>query len=196
MLPTPFRNLIAVFSALPGIGPKMAERLVLYLFKQDARDIKKMITALEGLRALSRCTQCFNIAEGDLCIFCKDTQRDTTQICVVEEPLDLIPIERTGVFHGLYHILGGTLTPNTKTPTITIAPLLDRIQNNNVTEVILATNPTTDGDATALYIKSKLLPLGIRVSRLARGLTTGSDIEYVDDITIRNALQNREDLSQ
>ncbi len=196
MLPTPFRNLITVFSALPGIGPKMAERLVLYLFKQDARDIQKMIAALEGLRALSRCTQCFNIAEDELCIFCKDSQRDATQICVVEEPLDLIPIERTGIFHGRYHVLGGTLTPNTETPTIAITPLLERVQNSGVTEIILATNPTTDGDATALYIKSKLLPLGVRVSRLARGLTTGSDIEYVDDLTIRNALQNREDLSQ
>ncbi len=197
MFPTPFKKLIDAFSALPGIGPKMAERLVLYLFKQSANDVEKFARALDGLSALSRCVQCFNIAEDDLCTFCKNTNRDKALICVVEDPLDLIPIERTGSFNGLYHVLGGTLTHGTdtqKNDNLTIPQLIHRVQNDAVTEVILATNPTTDGDATALFIKSKLLPLDVTVSRLARGLTTGADIEYADDITLRSALTNRENL--
>ncbi len=197
MFPAPFKKLIDTFSALPGIGPKMAERLVLYLFKQDERSVQDFARALEALSTLSRCTQCFNITDRELCVFCRDARRDGTQLCVVEEPLDLIPIERTGTFHGLYHVLGGVLSPDARTrgETLTIAPLLERVKRNNVKEVIIATNPTTDGDATLLYLKSKLLPLGVRVTRLARGLTTGADIEYADDLTLRSALTHREELT-
>lgn len=197
MFPKPFKNLIDAFSGLPGIGPRMAERLVLYLFKQDPREAQNFARALEGLATLSRCTQCFNITDQDLCTFCRDTARDRTQICVVEEPLDLIPIERTNVFHGLYHVLGGTLAPGSAdddTVQLTITPLIERVKRDGVTEVLLATNPTTDGDATALYLKTKLLPLGVGVTRLGRGLATGADIEYADDLTLRAALTNREKL--
>lgn len=197
MLPQSFQQLINAFSELPGIGPKMAERLVLYLFKQDAKHIQKFSRALDGLSALSRCTECFNITDQKLCRFCCDANRDTTAICVVEEPLNIIPIERTNAFGGLYHVLGGVLTHGIDTKSndaLTIAPLLERVRRGAVTEVILATNPTTDGDATALYLKSKLLPLNIRITRLGRGLTTGADIEYADDLTLRSALTNRENL--
>ncbi len=198
MFPAQFKKLIDAFSALPGIGPKMAERLVLYLFKQSDDDIHAFARALKDISTLSRCKQCFNIADQELCTFCRDPHRDKTIICVVQEPLDIIPIERTRTFHGLYHVLGGTISPKIDAKEhahLTIAPLLERIKRNAVKEVILATNPTTDGDATALYLKEKLSPLAIHISRLARGLTTGADIEYADDLTLRSALINREKLA-
>ena len=198
MLPKSFKNLITHFAALPGVGPRMAERLAVHLWRQDARTVTDFAAALTALTALERCTRCGNIADGDLCAICADTSRDTTLLCVVEDPLDIVPIERTGGFHGLYHVLGGTIAhgPDTAATNaaLTVDALLARVRADSVQEVILATNPTTAGDATALYIRSRLGDTTVSVSRLARGLATGADIEYADDITLRSALTRRERL--
>lgn len=194
--PKAFQSLIQHFSALPSIGPKMAERLVLYLFKQDKEKLHLFAESLEELHRLKSCTQCFHIAENDLCAFCSDSKRDASVLCVVEEPLDVIAIERTGSFRGLYHVLGGVLESgkNDNSQNLRISELLDRV-TENVREVILATNPTTEGDVTALYLKKKLSTIEeLRITRIARGLATGGDIEYADELTLTASLTNRKDL--
>jgi len=193
MFPKPFKKLIENFAALPSVGPKMAERLVLYLFKQDKSKLKEFSENLLAIQDLKSCQRCFNIAEGDLCEICKDLQRDQKTICVVEEPLDIISIERTGTFKGLYHVLGGVIFAG-KDENLKIAELMKRIQKDKPEEIILATNPTTEGDATALYLKKKLSAYPVKLTRLARGLSTGGDIEYADEITLSSALTNRREL--
>jgi len=193
MFPKSFRKLIENFSALPSVGPKMAERLVLYLFKQDKAKLKEFSENLLAIQDLKSCRKCFNIAEDDLCEICKNSQRDPRIICVVEEPLDIISIERTGAFQGLYHVLGGVLFSG-KDESLKINELEARIKKEGIEEIILATNPTTEGDATALYLKKKLSNSGIKLTRLARGLATGGDIEYADEITLSSALTNRREL--
>lgn len=194
--PKPFQSLIAHFSALPSVGPKMAERIVLYLFKQDEEKLQGFAESLEQLHHLKTCTRCFHIAEGELCAICADPKRDQTILCVVEEPLDVIAFERVGSFNGLYHVLGGVLESgrNDNSQNLRIAELLHRVEDEHPTEVILALNPTTEGDLTALYLKKKLEPSGVKVSRIARGLATGGDIEYADEMTLRSALTNRTEL--
>lgn len=191
--PKPFTHLIKQFSALPSIGPKMAERLVLYLFKQSPESLREFSRNLEELTHLGSCTVCHNICEGQICLYCQDTKRDDSVIAVVEDSLDIIAIEHSNAFHGRYHVLGGTLGPvrgDTENP-LTLSSLLQRIQKGVVKEVILALNPTTEGDMTALYLKQKISPLGITVTRLARGLATGGDIEYTDEESLASALSNR-----
>lgn len=192
--PKPFESLIAHFSSLPSIGPKMAERLVLYLFKQDEEKLVAFAESLENLKHLSSCRDCFYISEADLCAFCSDGSRDRTTICVVEEPLDVIAIERTGSFRGLYHVLGGVVDSGKDDETLRVAELKRRIQSTSVTEVILATNPTTEGDMTAYFVKSKLADTGAAITRIARGLATGGDIEYADELTLSSSLENRKSL--
>ncbi len=194
--PRPFQNLISHFSALPSVGPKMAERIVLHLFKQEHDKLLSFAESLEGLQDLSLCTRCFHIAEGPLCDVCADPKRDQTILCVVEEPMDVIAIERSGGHTGLYHVLGGVMrTGNGATdPALRILELISRIREDGVKEVILALNPTTEGDLTTLYLRKKLAPLGVRVSRPARGLATGGDIEYADEATLTSAMKNREAL--
>lgn len=196
MYPKPFKKLIDHFSSLPSVGPKMAERLVLYLFKQDAGKLKDFSESLNNLKSLKSCRKCFNISEEDLCEICKNPQRDQDTICVVEDPLDIISIERTGIYKGLYHVLGGVVILNNKQPDLKISELLERIKKENPKEIILAANPTTEGDATALYLKSKLKNLNLKITRLARGMATGGDIEYADEITLSSALINRRELTQ
>ena len=194
MFPKSFKNLIENFSALPSVGPKMAERLVLYLFKQDKDKLKDFSDNLLAIQNLKTCQKCFNIAEGDLCEICHDKHRDSKIICVVEEPLDIISIERTGAFKGLYHVLGGVVFGNTTT-SIKINELVARVKNEGISEVIFATNPTTEGDATALYLKKQLASFpDLTITRLARGLATGGDIEYADEITLNSALTNRREM--
>jgi recombination protein RecR len=191
--PKPFKKLIENFAALPSIGPKMAERLVLYLFKQSknmTRDFSENLLAIQNLKT---CRRCYNIAEGELCEICKDLNRDQKTICVVEEPLDIIPFERTGQYRGLYHVLGGVVFLG-KDKDLKIPELEHRIKKEGTEEIILATNPTTEGDATALYLKKKLSHFGIKLTRLARGLATGGDIEYADEITLSSALTNRREM--
>ncbi len=189
--PKPFQDLIAHFSSLPSVGPKMAERLTLSLFKRDEAEIRAFAEALESLHSLRFCSRCFHIAEDELCSICADERRDHTVICVVEEPLDVIAIERTGNYAGLYHVLGGLVEQGGAGNRLTIPELISRIGNDRVREVILAMNPTTEGDSTAYYLKTKLLPTGVKITRIARGLATGGDIEYADEMTLTASLANR-----
>lgn len=194
--PKAFQSLIAHFSSLPSVGPKMAERIVLYLFKQDAEKLQNFAESLEELPRLKSCTRCFHIAEGELCNICQDSRREQATLCVVEEPLDVIALERLGIYHGLYHVLGGVLESgkNDNSGNLRITELLHRVAEEGIGEVILATNPTTEGDLTALYLKKKLEASQVKVTRIARGLSTGGDIEYADELTLSSALTNRKEL--
>lgn len=194
MYPKAFQKLIKNLASLPSVGPKMAERLVLFLFKQDAEKIRDFADNLLEIKNMRICHKCFNIAEGELCEFCKDSKRDQHSICVVEEPLDIISIERTKAYQGLYHVLGGVIQVGDTGEDLKINQLLDRIEKEKTKEVILATNPTTEGDATALYLKRKMTPLGVKITRLGRGLSTGADLEYADELTLSEALTNRKEL--
>lgn len=196
MYPKSFKKLIENFSSLPSVGPKMAERLVLYLFKQNNDKLEGFAKNLEDLKNLQSCRRCFNISEDGLCEICKNTQRNQKIICVVEEPLDIISLEKTGIFKGLYHVLGGVIFSNAESKDLKISELLARIKKDNVEEVVLATNPTTEGDATALYLKRQInsLNIPVKISRLAKGLATGGDIEYADEATLSAALTNRREL--
>ncbi len=196
LYPKSFQKLIQQFSALPSVGPKMAERLVLHLFKQNKEKLSEFAASLEDLKNLRACRKCYNIAEDSLCEICKDKIRSQTAICVVEEPLDIISLEKTGVYKGLYHVLGGVLSPAAESQDLKIQELLDRIKAENTEEIILATNPTTEGDGTALYIRRQIKDLNvpIKISRLAKGLATGGDIEYADEATLSAALTNRREL--
>lgn len=175
----------------------MAERIVLYLFKQDAEKLQNFAESLEELPRLKSCTRCFHIAESELCSICADQKRDLSALCVVEEPLDVIALERLGIYHGLYHVLGGLLETgkNDNSGKLRIAELLHRVETDAVKEVILATNPTTEGDLTALYLKKKLGASGVKITRMGRGLSTGGDIEYADELTLSASLTNRKELA-
>ena len=191
MYPKSFQKLIEQFSSLPGIGPKMAERLVLSLFKKDQDKLDTFAQALTNLHDIKPCAKCFNITQDNLCTICTNTTRNRSKLCIVEEPLDIIPLERSRAFDGLYHVLGGTIKKRDPNK-LTTGKLLQRIETEPITEIIIATNFTTEGDMTAMHLKQKLAPFKIKISRLVRGLATGSDIEYADDMTIRSALTNRE----
>jgi len=194
MYPESFQKLIEQFSSLPGIGPKMAERLVLSLFKKDQSKLDTFAQALTNLHNIKPCDRCFNITQDNYCSICTNTARDRSKLCIVEEPLDIIPLERSRAFDGIYHVLGGTIKKRDSS-NLTINELLGRIENEQIAEIIIATNFTTEGDMTAMHLKQKLAPYKIKISRLVRGLATGSDIEYADDMTIRSALTNRETFS-
>ncbi|MFA5993493.1 MAG: recombination mediator RecR [Parcubacteria group bacterium] len=192
MYPKPLKKLIEHFSSLPSVGPKMAERLVIYLFKQSPEKINDFAKTLSELKtSLRYCEKCFNISEQNICAICADTKRDQSIICVVEEPLDIFAIEKTRQFSGLYHVLGGVLENISPSSTLKISELQNRVQNDGIAEVIIAMNPTTEGDATALYIARTLKEYGVKTTRLARGLSTGGDIEYADEITLSSAIMNR-----
>jgi recombination protein RecR len=195
MYPKSFKKLIDHFSSLPSVGPRMAERLVLYLFKQDENKLKDFAASLAELKSnLRYCEKCGNISEEKLCNICRDSSRDQKEICVVEDPLDIIAIERTKKYQGLYHVLGGLLSPSAneeQKKKLRFPELERRVKTEGASEVILATNPTTEGDATALYIKRILAPYSIKITRLARGLSTGGDIEHADELTLGSAIDNR-----
>ncbi|HMN18988.1 MAG TPA: recombination mediator RecR [Candidatus Moranbacteria bacterium] len=194
MHPKAFQKLIRNFSSLPSVGPKMAERLVLFLFKQDKEVLEEFAANLTAIKELTVCKRCHNIAQDAECSICTDNRRDKKTLCVVEEPLDILSIERTGAYRGLYHVLGGVVS-GAKVQNLTISHLLDRVGKENIAEVILATNPTTEGDATALYLRQKMRPLGVKITRLGRGLSTGADLEYADEVTLSEALTNRKELA-
>jgi recombination protein RecR len=194
MYPKSFKKLIDYFASLPSVGPKMAERLVLYLFKQKKDMLMDFGKTLSELKTnLQHCRNCGNISEKDICSICLDKNRDQETICVVEEPLDIIAIERVKKYQGLYHVLGGMLNPlkNAESNNIKINELVKRVKDSSIKEIILATDPTTEGDATALYVGKTLKPYGLKITRLARGLSTGGDIEYADEITLESAILNR-----
>jgi recombination protein RecR len=194
--PKIFQKLIENFSSLPSVGPKMAERLVLFLFKQDKEKLLEFAQNLTQLKNLTHCKKCFNIAEGELCSICANQQREQSAICIVEDSLDIISIERTGLYKGIYHVLGGSLETSSENSELKIPELIQRIKQEKPQEIIIATNPTTEGDLTSLYIKRKLQDFKhLKITRLGRGLSTGSDIEYADEITLGSALTNREKMN-
>ncbi len=194
MFPKSFQKLIDHFSSLPSIGPKLAERLVLYLWKTDKEKLEDFGERIKSLKNnIKFCRQCFNIAEDNLCMICADKKRDHSIICVVEEPLDIIALEKTKKFNGLYHVLGGTISSQNNSE-LKINELKNRLENSDVKEIIIATNPTTEGEATALYLARLIKPLNIKITRLARGLPTGGDIEYADVATLSGAIEGRKEM--
>jgi recombination protein RecR len=195
LLVEPVSKLIDEFSRLPGIGPKTASRLVFYLLRAPEEQAQSLAEALRELRERIRfCSVCFNITEEDPCAVCTDEERDRSIICVVEEPLDVVAIERTRDYHGLYHVLHGTIAPveGVGPDDLRIAELLSRLAKASpVREVIIATNPNMGGEATAMYIARQLEGSQIKVTRLARGLPVGGDLEYADEVTLSRALAGR-----
>lgn len=174
----------------------MAERLVLHLFKQDQEKLDDFANTLKELKSkISFCSECFNISENGLCSICQDKKRDRSLICAVEEPLDVIAIEKTRLMRGLYHVIGGTISaPVDKINDLKIKELINRLKKDEIREVMIATNPTTDGEATALYLARLIRPLNIKITRLARGLPTGGDIEYADEATLCGAIEGRKEI--
>ena len=196
-IPEPVTRLIDAFSRLPGVGPKTASRLTYYLLRAPAEQSESLAKALMEMKQNTRyCSVCWNITESDPCPICSDSARDRSLVAVVEEPLDVLAVERTGGYNGLYHVLHGAISPvNGIGPEqLKVRELLRRIESGNVLEVIIATNPGLEGDATAMYIKQQLAPQGVKLTRLARGLPTGGDLEYVDAMTLIRALQGRSQL--
>jgi len=191
----PIARLIEAFSKLPGIGPKSAQRLAYYLLHQPDEEAKALAEAILTLKEkIGLCSVCFNITDCDPCLICQDKERDHSKICVVEKPSDIPPLERTGKYKGVYHVLHGAVSPaqGIGSEELKVRELLSRLQNGSVTEVILATNPNLEGETTAMYLRRMILPLGIHISRLARGLPFGADLEYADDMTLGQALENRQ----
>lgn len=187
------QQLIEEFAQLPGIGRKTAQRLALYILKQPREEVVKMAKALVGVKDRIRyCSVCCNITEADPCAICSSSKRDRSIVCVVEEPNDVMAIERTHEFRGVYHVLGGSLSPldGIGPEELKVRELLARV-NVETTEVILAMNPNVEGEATTMYLSRLLKPLGVRITRIARGLPVGSDLEFADEATLSRALEGR-----
>ena len=196
--PKPIQDLIDQFCKLPGIGPKTAERLAFFMLRQNKTAIEEFASSLTRLgNSVIHCSNCHNISEKDPCAICSDTNRDQSKICVLAEPHDLAAIENTGEFKGFYHILGGVLDPlNGITPDrLQINHLLAKLQKNKLSEIILAFNPDMEGEATMIYLNNLLKPFKIKITRLARGMPVGADLEYTDEITLLNALKNRKEIN-
>lgn len=193
-LPTSLERVINEFGKLPGIGPKTAQRLGFYLLKKDSIDINGLSDAVRALKTdITFCGQCHNMAETDPCSICADSSRDRSIICVVEEPLDAIALDKTGQFKGLFHILGGVLNPmeGIGPDQLNISSLQKRITDVGAKEIIIATNPTLEGETTAMHIAKFLNGTDVKVTRIARGLPMGGDLEYADEITLSRALDGR-----
>ncbi len=196
----PISRVIEAFRRLPGIGPKSAQRLAYHLVRMPEAEATELAEAVLGVKQrIVLCAVCADITEENLCAICSDDARDHSMICVVEEPLDVATIERNRTFHGLYHVLHGSISPTNgiAASDLKIRELLERLRNSDeVVEVVVATNTDLDGEATAMYLKRSIAPSGIRVTRLARGLPSGSDIEYADDATLAQALASRAEMSE
>ena len=198
----PVTKLIDEFKRLPGIGQKTAQRLAFHVLRMTETDVERFVGALEEVkRKIVSCSVCNNLTDVDPCRFCSSTARDRSMICVVEEPYNLVAVEKTRSYNGLYHVLHGSLSPirGLGPEDLRLANLLPRLRPENndgveVREVILATNPNTEGEATASYISRLLKPLGVRVTRIAMGMPVGSDLEYVDEVTMDKALANRHEI--
>ncbi|HEX6677167.1 MAG TPA: recombination mediator RecR [Actinomycetes bacterium] len=194
----PVQDLIDELGRLPGVGPKSAQRIAFHLLKVEPADADRLARAIHEVKAkVHFCKVCFNVAEGELCRICRDARRDPTLVCVVEEPRDLVAIERTQEFKGRYHVLGGAISPieGIGPDDLRIRELLRRLESEGVSEVILATNPNIEGEATAMYLARLLTPLGVRVTRIASGLPVGGDLEYADEITLGRAFAGRRDMA-
>ncbi|MFV0306118.1 MAG: recombination mediator RecR [Desertimonas sp.] len=194
----PVQALIDELGRLPGIGPKSAQRIAFHLLKLPGDDVARLSRAIDEAKAKVRfCTRCFNVTDSELCSFCTDERRDSRLVCVVEESRDIVSVERTGEFHGRYHVLLGAMSPleGIGPEQLKIRELLARIEPEGIEEVIICTNPNTEGEVTAMYLARLLRPLGLRVTRLASGLPVGGDLEYADELTLGRALEGRRDVS-
>lgn len=197
MFEGPVQRLIDEMSRLPGIGQKTAQRLAFHILSVEEADARRLATAINDMRdQVTLCERCYNVAAGDECAICRDGRRDVSIVCVVERPQDIIVVERTQEFRGRYHVLGGSLSPiNGVGPgQLRLDELKIRLEPEGVKELIIATNPTIEGDATAMYIAREFKPLGVRVTRLASGLPVGGDLDYADELTIGRALAGRMEL--
>jgi recombination protein RecR len=193
----PVQNLIDELGRLPGVGPKSAQRIAFYLLKSAPEDAKRLAGAIVDAKdRVSWCRRCFNIAEGELCALCRDERRESTMLCIVEEPRDIVALERTAEYRGRYHVLQGAISPieGIGPDQLRVKELLARIADEGVEEVILATNPNIEGEATAMYLARLLKPLGLRVTRIASGLPVGGDLEYADEVTLGRALEGRREV--
>ncbi len=191
------QSLVDELGRLPGIGPKSAQRIAFYLLKAAPEDAKRLARAVvEAKERVSWCRRCFNFAEGELCVYCRDDRRDSTLLCVVEEPRDIVAVERTQEYRGRYHVLLGAISPieGIGPEQLKIKELLARVNDEGVKEVILATNPNIEGEATAMYLARLLKPLGLRVTRIASGLPVGGDLDYADEVTLGRALEGRREV--
>jgi recombination protein RecR len=197
-VPASVRRLIEEFSRLPGVGPKSAERLTFHLLRSgDPRRIDLGQAVLDLRAGVVICSTCCNLAESDPCVLCGDTARDKSLICVVEQPLDIVALEKGGGYQGLYHVLGGALSPvdGIGPESLSVAPLVKRIDDGGVSEIILATNHSLEGEATAMYLSRLIMPKGVTVTRIAQGLPMGADLEYADQVTLARALEGRRSYS-
>ena len=193
----PVQALIDELGRLPGVGPKSAQRIAFYLLKAPPEDAKRLAASIVDAKdRVSWCRRCYNLAEGDLCNFCRDERRDPHIVCVVEEPRDIVAIERTNEFRGRYHVLQGAISPieGVGPEQLRVKELLGRIADEEITEVILATNPNIEGEATAMYLARLLKPVGLKVTRIASGLPVGGDLEYADEVTLGRALEGRREV--
>ncbi len=188
------QDLIDELGRLPGVGPKSAQRIAFYLLSADSVDVKRLATVLTRVKEQVRsCVTCFNVTEGEQCRICRDPRRSDDVLCVVEEPKDVVAIERTGEFRGRYHVLGGAINPleGVGPDNLRIRELMSRLADGAIKELILATDPNTEGEATATYLALLVKPMGIAVTRLASGLPVGGDLEYADEITLGRAFEGR-----
>ena len=195
--PAAIQELIDAFGRLPGIGPKSAQRIAFHLLKVPTDDVARLAHALTEAKAKVRfCERCWNIADAELCPICADDRRDASTVCVVEEARDIVAIERTGEFRGRYHVLLGAMSPleGIGPEQLKVKELFARIEPEGITEVILCTNPNTEGEVTAMYLARMLKPLGLKVTRIASGLPVGGDLEYADELTLGRALEGRRDI--
>ncbi len=193
----PLARLIQECKRLPGIGQKSAQRIAFHLLRVPREEAAALAQAVLDVKdKLGICAQCQNISDGELCVYCRDPHRETTQICVVEEPHNILPVETTRTFHGLYHVLHGAISPlrGIGPEQLRIKGLIDRLQRGGVEEVIIATNPTVEGEATAVYLSRLLKPLGPRVTRIAMGIPVGSDLDFADEVTMSRSLENRREM--
>jgi recombination protein RecR len=193
----PVQDLIEALRRLPGIGQKSAQRLAFHLLRSPAEEARALADAiLAAKERIAICAECFNVAEGDRCSYCRDPRRDGSVLCVVEEPGDIVAVERTQEFRGRYHVLGGHISPmdGVGPDDLRTRELLARASAGEVKEVILATNPTVEGEATSIYLANLLKPIGVRVTRIASGLPVGGDLEYADEVTLGRALEGRREL--
>ena len=193
----PIQQLVDELGRLPGVGPKSAQRIAFHLLKVSKEDALRLAGAIVDAKERVRfCGRCFNFAEGELCEICRDERRDANLVCVVEEPRDIVAVERTGEFRGRYHVLGGAISPieGIGPEQLRIRELLARLEPEGITEAILCTNPNLEGEATAMYLARLLRPLGLTVTRIASGLPVGGDLEYADELTLGRALDGRRDM--
>jgi recombination protein RecR len=193
----PVQELIDELGRLPGVGPKSAQRIAYHLLKLPAEDALRLARSISEAKArITFCTRCFNIAEGDECELCADSERDATVVCVVEEPRDIVAVEKTHEYRGRYHVLQGAISPieGIGPEQLRVKELLTRIDAEGITEVIVCTNPNIEGEATAMYLARLLKPLGVKVTRIASGLPVGGDLEYADELTLGRALEGRREM--